>query len=366
MASHFATLGRQSSEDTVHDVDVDVTYASDAEDDVDQLYSSDGETDPTSKKGQRDVGRVPGTSDLSNARLQNIIQSEGVTGDLVLSREALFVLSVATEEFITRLAHGGLNEAQAEHRNVVQYTDMANRHYRTVIFAALQNLNRTSSDGPMCAPKLQPYNNIKNSSSSELREQREREMMEEDPAIPPRPDRVAPSALAPPHPGIHNSSSSTSKKRNGTTRKEGRKSGTSSRASTISDMRGDSLAAVMMGHAKMSDTRTESMPDLPGASEALPPLPHHRERSAWQDVVLQPSSPYRGAAANGDANGHVASSPPPNADRTPPCEPPNAFSSPHSRSLPPPQTFVSPAHHHVARMSPQPRQNSYPGPEEHD
>ncbi|KAG7443047.1 uncharacterized protein BT62DRAFT_935366 [Guyanagaster necrorhizus] len=108
---------------------------SDVEAEVDQLDSdTEGLDEPdvngasasandtmSGARSSRPVGQtlLPGT------KLENIISADGVTGSLSLSKEALFVLSIATEEFIKRLAQGGLRQANSERRSAVQYQDMA-------------------------------------------------------------------------------------------------------------------------------------------------------------------------------------------------------------------------------------------------
>lgn len=92
-------------------------YESDveAELEVDQLDSdTDAETEANASKKKSPSGeRIPGSSLLPAMRLENIIQADGmsartclasdalnvspgVTGNLALSREGLFVLSIAT------------------------------------------------------------------------------------------------------------------------------------------------------------------------------------------------------------------------------------------------------------------------------
>lgn len=101
------------------------TLESEAEDEVDQL-ESDSEVEETgndasAKKNEQGAGqRTPGQTLLPAVRLENIIQAEGmcspklllgrllkeccglpgVTGSLALSKEGLFILSVATVCFL--------------------------------------------------------------------------------------------------------------------------------------------------------------------------------------------------------------------------------------------------------------------------
>ncbi|TFK40647.1 hypothetical protein BDQ12DRAFT_679806 [Crucibulum laeve] len=111
-----------------------VDFESDVEDEVDQLDSdTDVEgtgpnaTSSSTKKVTSGLAgvRVPGQSLLPAVRLENIIQADGVMGNLALSREGLFVLSAATEEFIKRMTQAGHRSASAHHRATVTYGDMA-------------------------------------------------------------------------------------------------------------------------------------------------------------------------------------------------------------------------------------------------
>ncbi|KAF5369565.1 hypothetical protein D9758_002688 [Tetrapyrgos nigripes] len=102
------------------------------EDEVDQLVDesiSEPEEPTEEDSSVKEPGRLPGQTLLPAVRLENIMQADGVTGSLSLSREGMFVLSVATsskqEEFIKRLTQGGHREAIAEGRSSIHYADMA-------------------------------------------------------------------------------------------------------------------------------------------------------------------------------------------------------------------------------------------------
>ncbi|KAG5335258.1 hypothetical protein C0989_001651 [Termitomyces sp. Mn162] len=115
---------------------------SDAEDEVDQLIS-DSESPETETDPQNDADghRVPGQTLLPAVRLENIMSADGVTGNLSLSKEGLFVLSVAAvrysylearssltgsqEEFIKKMARAGHLRASNERRTAVNYSDMS-------------------------------------------------------------------------------------------------------------------------------------------------------------------------------------------------------------------------------------------------
>ncbi|KAG6894652.1 hypothetical protein C0993_011066 [Termitomyces sp. T159_Od127] len=52
------------------------------------------------------------------------MSADGVTGNLSLSKEGLFILSVAAEEFIKKMAQAGHLRASNERRTAVDYSDM--------------------------------------------------------------------------------------------------------------------------------------------------------------------------------------------------------------------------------------------------
>ncbi|KAG5726665.1 hypothetical protein E4T56_gene16677, partial [Termitomyces sp. T112] len=110
---------------------------SDAEDEVDQLIS-DSESPETEPDPQNDADghRVPGQTLLPAVRLENIMSADGVTGNLSLSKEGLFVLSVAAEEFIKKMARAGHLRASNERRTAVNYSDMcaATQQYQEFMF----------------------------------------------------------------------------------------------------------------------------------------------------------------------------------------------------------------------------------------
>ncbi|KAF8895523.1 hypothetical protein BD779DRAFT_1660310 [Infundibulicybe gibba] len=147
---------------------------SEVEDEVDQLDTdTDGEgSQPGSREKTGDLRRgerVPGTSLLPTVRLENIIQADGVTGNLALSKEGLFVLSIATEEFIKRMIQAGQLKASSERRNMIHYRDMAatTQQYQEFMF-----LNDT----------IPPP--ISLSEALHLRKEREKELLADDPTLP--------------------------------------------------------------------------------------------------------------------------------------------------------------------------------------
>ncbi|KAJ7670214.1 hypothetical protein B0H17DRAFT_989554 [Mycena rosella] len=114
------------------------------------------------------VERIPGESLLPSLRLESIIQADGVMGSLALSKEGLFILSVATEEFIKRLVQGGHRQASAERRTTVNYRDMAATTQQYQEFMFLQE----TIPSPVSL-----------SEALKLRDLKEKEMLEDDPAL---------------------------------------------------------------------------------------------------------------------------------------------------------------------------------------
>ncbi|KAG8968748.1 hypothetical protein FRC03_006203 [Tulasnella sp. 419] len=82
--------------------------------------------------------RTPGTTLLPVARVQKIIKADK---DLqAVSKEAVFLISVATEEFIKRLARAGHQQAQRDGRLTVQHKDLASAIKRAEELAFLQEI----------------------------------------------------------------------------------------------------------------------------------------------------------------------------------------------------------------------------------
>ncbi|KAG7099788.1 hypothetical protein E1B28_001600 [Marasmius oreades] len=128
-----------SNGDSRSDEAEDDEVISDDDDQVDQLESdeSDGEDESAEDHCHPGEGRRhPGQPLLPAVRIENILHADGVTGSLALSKEGLFIVSAATEEFIKRLAQGGHRQANSEVRNTVTYQDLANttRQYQEFMF----------------------------------------------------------------------------------------------------------------------------------------------------------------------------------------------------------------------------------------
>ncbi|KAJ4482140.1 hypothetical protein J3R30DRAFT_3699467 [Lentinula aciculospora] len=112
------------------------------EEEVDQLASEeepeeeDANQEAVSGSGSKRYHRAPGTTVMPAVKIENILQADGVTGSLSVSKEGLYLLSIATEEFIKRLAQGGHRQANSGRRNVINYRDMADttRQYQEFMF----------------------------------------------------------------------------------------------------------------------------------------------------------------------------------------------------------------------------------------
>ncbi|KAF9481161.1 hypothetical protein BDN70DRAFT_803975 [Pholiota conissans] len=165
------TIQAEQAQQTEQYDDSDV----EAELEVDQLDSdTDPEADaakpsvPKNGNALRPGERIPGHTLLPGVRLENIIQADGVTGNLALSKEGLYVLSIATEEFIKRLIQAAHREASAHRRNQINYTDMATtaqQYQEFMILADTIPIPVTLADAFM------------------LRQDKERELLEDNPAL---------------------------------------------------------------------------------------------------------------------------------------------------------------------------------------
>ncbi|KAG2362155.1 hypothetical protein BDR07DRAFT_1285456 [Suillus spraguei] len=126
----YSELSGPNPNVSVYDLPTD----SENEAEVDELES---DTDPedelaasasaNQKKSGRRLGeRVPGTTLLPPSKVENIVQPDNnFSASITMSKEALFVLSVATEEFIKRMAQAGHRQAAAKRRGTVNYSDLA-------------------------------------------------------------------------------------------------------------------------------------------------------------------------------------------------------------------------------------------------
>ncbi|KAI0926960.1 hypothetical protein AcW1_007661 [Taiwanofungus camphoratus] len=159
-------------------VDEDVDFETDVdEEEIDQLDSDlDGDDEipvgdvsgaSSSKARPRRSGeRVPGHTLIPATRIENIMHADGSGGHM--SKEALFMLSIATEDFIKRLAEAGLQEAGVERRYVVSYRDVASATQHNSEFSFLQD----TVPFPVSLAEACRYKAAK-----------EKELLEDDPAI---------------------------------------------------------------------------------------------------------------------------------------------------------------------------------------
>ncbi|KAK7058595.1 hypothetical protein VNI00_002231 [Paramarasmius palmivorus] len=101
---------------------------SEEEEQVDELVSDESPSEAEDAKDEPyrpgEGKRKPGQTLLPQVRIENILQADGVTSNLALSKEGFFILSIATEEFIRRMAQGSLQEARRQQRNNITYQDM--------------------------------------------------------------------------------------------------------------------------------------------------------------------------------------------------------------------------------------------------
>ncbi|TRM60665.1 hypothetical protein BD626DRAFT_603892 [Schizophyllum amplum] len=136
MASQITVLNEQSPAPEPEEMDDAETGSEN--DEVDQL--EDAEEDQLSSPVAIREKRLPGTTlfpvDAVERITQSYVRDVGATDTVGMSREASYVLSIATEEFVKRLALGSHNEALGERRNVVTYLDVAamTQQYQEMFF----------------------------------------------------------------------------------------------------------------------------------------------------------------------------------------------------------------------------------------
>ncbi|KAI1789596.1 hypothetical protein LXA43DRAFT_1152449 [Ganoderma leucocontextum] len=94
------------------------------DDEGDEMEPEVEEESVSTAKGRRKLGvRIPGTTLVPQDRLDTILQAEGAGAHM--SKEAVYMLSIATEEFVKRLAEAGYQQTISENRQHIQYRDMA-------------------------------------------------------------------------------------------------------------------------------------------------------------------------------------------------------------------------------------------------
>ncbi|KAI0822256.1 hypothetical protein BC628DRAFT_1340865 [Trametes gibbosa] len=121
----------------------------------------------SSAKGRKKLGvRVPGHTLIPQDKLDNILQAEGAGQHM--SKEAVFMLSAATEEFVKKLAEAGYDHTLSENRQHVQYRDMSSLTHQRPEYKFLEDT----------IPRP-----ISITEAMALRAAKEREILQDDPAI---------------------------------------------------------------------------------------------------------------------------------------------------------------------------------------
>ncbi|KAI9058327.1 hypothetical protein FKP32DRAFT_1597411 [Trametes sanguinea] len=177
MAQSFTAIsadGRRSLAGTTSGFNSEVE-----DDEIDQLDSASEdrgeELEPeveeeevaSTAKGRRKLGmRVPGHSLLPQDKVDNILDAEGAGAHM--SKEAAFIISVATEEFIKKLTEAGYKQSASENRQHIQYRDLATITRQRSEFQFLHDTIPT------------PITIVE---AMARRAAREREMLADDPAI---------------------------------------------------------------------------------------------------------------------------------------------------------------------------------------
>ncbi|KAG1742371.1 uncharacterized protein EDB91DRAFT_1128874 [Suillus paluster] len=216
----YSEQGGPNTSVNVYDLPTD----SENEAEVDELES---DTDPedelaasasaNQKKSGRRLGeRAPGTTLLPASKVENMVQPDT---SVSMSKEAVFILSVATEEFIKRMAQAGQRQASAKRRGTVNYADLAcsTQQYQEFMF-----LQDTIPEPISIAEAL------------ERRAMKEKEVLEANPAMSTThrqsPPFIAVSApqlngksKARPRPPVHNGRETSSASANGSSRREHRR-----------------------------------------------------------------------------------------------------------------------------------------------
>ncbi|KAF5389244.1 hypothetical protein D9757_003550 [Collybiopsis confluens] len=124
LAEKNGHAGDEEDEIAEEDEEIDqLASASEPDDDEPGSASTSGPGTGASG-GSKRYSRNPGTTCLPATKIENILQADGGTGSLSLSKEGLHILSVATEEFIKRIVQGGHRQANSARRNAINYRDM--------------------------------------------------------------------------------------------------------------------------------------------------------------------------------------------------------------------------------------------------
>ncbi|TCD63680.1 hypothetical protein EIP91_005124 [Steccherinum ochraceum] len=92
---------------------------------------------PAKTRPKVPVERVPGKSMIPLSRIESLLEADGE--DSFMSKEAVFILAAATEEFVKRLMGAGHRAAQANRRAMVNYRDVATATHQHQEFKFLQD-----------------------------------------------------------------------------------------------------------------------------------------------------------------------------------------------------------------------------------
>ncbi|OCH91866.1 hypothetical protein OBBRIDRAFT_493309 [Obba rivulosa] len=239
-----------------------------ADEEIDQL-DSDLEDEPgadarpagpSKTRPRRSGERVPGHTLLPQPRLENILHADGSGGQL--SKEALFMLSVATEEFLKRFAAAGLREASAARRSVVNYRDVARVAQAQPEFRFLEDI--------MPVP-------LALAEALQRRATKEKEMLLDDPAV-----SAAPTVTAPITTSFAGPSASISH----------------AHTPGISVDAGASASTAGRGKSKARQTNGRATNGVPSANGSAAPHadtpPHPEPAKRGGGRVSKPSRPERG------------------------------------------------------------------------
>lgn len=228
----------------------------DDEEEVDQLDSDLDEDDnivpngsPSSSKTRprRTGERLPGHTLIPHTRVENILHADGSGGHM--SKEALFALSVATEEFVKRLAQASERAAGVQKHSIVNYRDVASVTKTYPQFKFLQDM--------IPAPTTLTH-------ALQLRAAREKELADDDPAIAPPPPVALP--IPPPDPSTQQAfleataakSRTRARQSNGQEKPNGTASTSSSNPRRQRDNRGRYSQTAQNGEEGASESRSVS------------------------------------------------------------------------------------------------------------
>ncbi|OBZ71651.1 hypothetical protein A0H81_08329 [Grifola frondosa] len=180
MAQPFTSISANDGQSLSHDTpDIDTENEDEEFDQLDSDLNeeNEGQSASSSRSRQHKYGvREPGHTLIPAPRLENILYADGSGGHM--SKEAVFMLSIATEEFVRRLTEAGHRRADEDKRSVINYRDVAAVPQQQPQFAFLQDT-------------IPPP--ISLSEALERRAAKERALLEDDPATS---AAVTPSALA--------------------------------------------------------------------------------------------------------------------------------------------------------------------------